>query len=115
MSFSSHTDDTLTWNRHKELDGISVAMEAQLCLGHGTVGDEAPIVLLRAVVSIHMDHAPRGGGRHFVCYKHTVTASKEIPVNTLLYARLHQSEQTTTDGPRDAEQKNRSALESIHV
>ena len=83
-----HRENTLTWNRHKELDGISVTMETQLCLGHGAVGDEAPVALLCAVISIHMDHAPRRCGRHLIGYKHTVItnqcpSSNETAVKTM--------------------------------
>lgn len=59
----------LTWHRDEELDGIPVAMEAELCLRHGAVGDEAAGCPVAAVVAIHMDDAAgagplsrRGGG-----------------------------------------------------
>lgn len=56
----------LTWHRDKELDGVAMAMEAELSLGHGAVGDEATAVLVRAVVSVHVDDPPTGGRGHLV-------------------------------------------------
>lgn len=45
----------LTRHRDKELDSITVAMEAELCLGHGAVGDEAAGRFITVVITIHMD------------------------------------------------------------
>lgn len=67
----------LTWHRDKELHGIAVPVEAELGLGHGTVGDEAAGRPVTAVIAIHVDDAPgtgalpRGGGCLIGCRERT--------------------------------------------
>lgn len=55
-----------TGYRDEELDGIPVSMETELGLCHGAVGDEAAAALLRAVVSVHMDHSTGRCRRHLI-------------------------------------------------
>lgn len=45
----------LTRHRDEELDSITVAMEAELCLSHGAVGNEAAGRFVAVVITIHMD------------------------------------------------------------
>lgn len=49
----------LTRHRDKELDSIPVAVEAELRLSHGTVGDEAAGRFVAAVIPIHMNDSTR--------------------------------------------------------
>ncbi|KAI1233962.1 hypothetical protein IHE44_0004418 [Lamprotornis superbus] len=42
-------------HRDEELDSITVAMEAELCLSHGAVGNEAAGRFVTVVITIHMD------------------------------------------------------------
>lgn len=45
----------LTRHRDEELDSITVTMEAELCLSHGAVGNEATGQFVTAVITIYMD------------------------------------------------------------
>ena len=49
----------LTWNRDEELDGVPVAVEGELCLGHGAEGREGPGDHSVSSVSVHSDRAAR--------------------------------------------------------
>ena len=53
-----------TWDGHKELDGVPVAVEGELCLGHGAVGDEAARHHLVLGVGVHPDRAARPVVQH---------------------------------------------------
>lgn len=49
----------LTRHRDEELDSITVAMEAELCLSHGAVGNEAAGRFVTVVITIHVDDPTR--------------------------------------------------------
>lgn len=55
-----------TGYRDEELDSIAVSMETELCLRHGAVRDEAAGALLRAVVTVHVDHSAGRCRRHLI-------------------------------------------------
>lgn len=62
---TTKVEDTLTWNCGKELDSISVTMEGELSLCHGTVGDKTArgdTVIL--VIAVHSYNPTRASTAH---------------------------------------------------
>lgn len=49
----------LTRHRDEELDSITVAMETELCLSHGAVGNETAGRFVTGVITVHVDHSAR--------------------------------------------------------
>lgn len=49
----------LTRHRDKELDSITVAVETELCLSHGAVGNEAAGRFVAVVIAVHVDDSTR--------------------------------------------------------
>lgn len=85
----------LTWHRDEELDCITVAMEAELCLSHGAVRNEAAGRFVTVVITIHMDDPTRAtalsrswwslvGWRQS---KNTISGSYESPLQNGLNQR----------------------------
>lgn len=50
---------SLTRHRDEELDSITVAVETELCLSHGAVGNEAAGRFVTVVITIHVDDPTR--------------------------------------------------------
>lgn len=49
----------LTRHRDEELDSITVAVETELCLSHGAVGNETAGRFVTVVITIHVDDPTR--------------------------------------------------------
>lgn len=49
----------LTRHRDEELDSIPVAMETELCLSHGAVGNKTADRFVTVVITVHMDDPTR--------------------------------------------------------